>query len=81
MIIYGIVIGLLMNMLVYNVVWNCDNDGLVYGYEHLWKYLLVIIDHEHDIRNLNIESLWKKVCVWHNSKNLVGKFYGDIPLV
>ena len=41
--------GLWMNVHVYNDVWSCDNDGFVNGYEHVWKYMLVAINHEHDI--------------------------------
>lgn len=34
---------------MYIDVWNCDNDELVNKYEHVWKYMLVVIDHEYDI--------------------------------
>lgn len=40
---------LLMNMLVYNNVWNYDDDELVSGDGHIWKYFLVVIDLEYDI--------------------------------
>lgn len=39
----------LININVYNDVWNCDDDGLVNENEHVWNYMMVIIDHEHDI--------------------------------
>jgi len=43
----------LMNSNVYNFVWNCDDDDdddwLVNGYDHVWKYMMIVIDHEHDI--------------------------------
>jgi len=28
-------------MHVYNDVWNYDDDGLINGYEHVWKYMMV----------------------------------------
>lgn len=32
---------------VYNDVWNYDNDyGFFNGYEHVWKYMKIVIDHE-----------------------------------
>jgi len=71
-----------MNVHVYNDVWNCDDDGLVNGYDHVWKYMMIVIDHKHDITwygwihkwvivwylEFDVESrLWMKVWVCHNS--------------
>lgn len=40
----------LMNTHVYNNAWNYDDNGFVNGYEHyVWKYVMIIIDYEHDI--------------------------------
>jgi len=32
----------------YNDVWNYDDDGHVNGYEHVGKYMTIVIDHEYD---------------------------------
>jgi len=52
-----------MNMHVYNVVWNCDgDDGFVNDYEHVWKYMMIVIDHKHDVWHLEFNV--DHVCGW-----------------